>query len=409
MITELITQALRETNIQPLREFPKELLEPNEIELIRWVDDYKTSYGAVPSIREVADEFDFFIPFIHTPSRMSPTPPPLKRIAETTIQERQASVMLRITSEIESGLRTDGKLSMDLLNEMRKINAISSGVHRFVTFDRDTYFRRSPIKFPFGVINSAIGGLNLGDLMVLGGRLGTGKSTVAQWISAVALRDNMNVLFVSTEMMAADVYSRVDAMLTEFNPLDLRGEPDDDIMDKLEEAKVIASKSTGEIFVPKRSVVTPSDIAGLIETLEIDLVIVDGAYLLQPSGGKFTSKWERVAAVSNELKQIAINSPTRIIATTQIKRGANGADGYSAEDLSYSDAIGQDADFVVMIYPSPVVVGQSELQLIKNRFGPEVTTKIQVEFDSMQIRETSLPLTGSKKAPISISSWKAGS
>jgi replicative DNA helicase len=85
---------------------------------------------------------------------------------------------------------------------------------------------------------------------------------------------------------------------------------------------------------------------------------------------------------------MALECHIPVIATTQIKRGAK-AEVYDPEDIAYSDAIGQDADFILAIknVPSSTSKHRSEMQLIKNRQGPEITTVIETEFETMSYEE----------------------
>jgi replicative DNA helicase len=230
--------------------------------------------------------------------------------------------------------------------------------------------------------------------MLVAGRLGTGKSTIVQAITKHFWEQGLKILFVSAEMLPADVFARIDAMIGAFNPLDLRKPKTTTMEGLLDAVHSVVSEEDGEIVVPKSRMMTPASIGTFARNLGADLIIVDGAYLLRPSSGHFSSKWERVATVSNELKQLALDLEVPMIGTVQIKRGAGGKDTYDPEDIALSDALGQDADFVLAINPSSVVEGSSELQLIKNRFGSTCTTRISTDFSTMKITETSLPKVG---------------
>lgn len=393
MINELVTQALSEDKTEFLKDFPRELLTTDEADLFYWINEYEHQFGGVPTLAELMKRFDWFMPFTFTPTRLEQKQTPIARTFELTVEARQKTHLNQLVNEAASQLDMVGTVPLNILEQMRQIASLNNGVHRYRTFDREQYFRKAPIKFPFRAINKAIGGLNLGDLMTIAARLGVGKSTTAQWVAAQALMDGYKVLFVSPEMLASDVYARLDAIMMKFNPLVIRNQ-DRSVMTKLGEAQKVVGMCSGEIYVPKHGVNTPEEIGALIKSLNVDLTIVDGAYLLDASDGYHKANWERIAKVSKELKQIARNLPTRIIQVHQIKRGANVEDLYDTEDIAGSDSIGRDSDSVIAIKADEVVEGQLELQLIKNRFGPNCVSVVNVDYDTMTITEQSTVLNG---------------
>lgn len=405
MINELITQALELDKTEFLRDFPDELMSDDEIGMLGWIANYEHTYGGAPSLKELMDAFDWFMPFTFVPSRMEAKQQPISRTFEMTIEARQKTISGQIIAEMSLALDADGKVPFDMLERMRLINSLSNGVHRYGSYNRDQYFRKQPIRFPFKAIHKAIGGLNLGDKMTIAARLGVGKSTVVQWIASEAMKDGYKVLFISPEMLASDVYARIDGIIANFNPLGIR-QQDKSIMTKIGEAVKLAGMYTGEIYVPKGGVDTPKEIEALIKSLKIDLCIVDGAYLLESSDGRFKANWERIAKVSKELKQIARNTPTRMIAVHQIKRGADTEDFYDTEDIAGSDSIARDSDSVIAIKKDGVVDGQLELQLIKNRFGEnQIATIVNVDHDKMTITEQTFAGAGQGSRSNPAKSW----
>jgi replicative DNA helicase len=238
------------------------------------------------------------------------------------------------------------------------------------------------------IIDSAIGGICNGDFLLIVGRLGTGKSTLATWIVQNWWLRGRRILVVSKEMLASDIFSRIDAMIGFFNPLDIRRE-EEGIREKLGVIRhLVGSAGAGEIYVPSSAVGTVDQVYEVAKVLDIDAVIVDGVHLMQATSTT-AARWERTADVSNALKQLGISLQRPVIGVSQIKR-VGGKREYDPEDIAYSDALGQDADFVMATYPLEKDKGRYEVQLIKNRFGPEIATIIRVDFDTMQVIEESI-------------------
>lgn len=389
-MNELITRCLQEKNIKPLSEFPPELLTETEMEMINSIIAYERKHKKPPTVKRFMEKFEFFIPFVFSKSKFASEPDPLTDVLEQTINRKMVEITNRKLKEAQAELNDSGKIPIDTLRDIERTYTMSMGVERFSMFDRELYFTRDAIDIPFKLINKKMHGLGKGDFLLIIGRLGTGKSTVAQWLSKHAWMNEMKVLMVSAEMLYTDVFARLDAMVGKFNPLILRDEKTSGIDETLSKIKDKAGKSEGEIIIPRSRLVSPSQISAFAMNLDIDLVVVDGCYLLNPSDGYFKSNWEKVKTVSNELKQVALDLKVPMIGTAQIKRGADGDDGYKPEDIAYADALGQDADYVIAINPNKVIKGRAELQLIKNRFGDLISTQIYTDFDNMTIIDETL-------------------
>ena len=390
---ELLTRSIEEKEIGYLGEMPKELMTEREIETVDFILSYTRKHGTTPSLFVVMEEFETFIPFKFSASVFESEPAPLSHVFEQAIKDKLLRATERKLRTVRETMADSGTVPLEELAEIEKLHTLTLGVARYSTFDRDLYFRRLAMNIPFKLINSHIGGISNGDFMLIIGRLGTGKSTIAQHIAKAIWLEGKRILFISAEMLGLDVFSRIDAMVGRFNPLELRKGKTPLMADVLKKVHAKVAGEDGEIIIPKSRLMTPNQIAAFAKNLDVDLIIVDGAYLLQPSEGRFTSKWEKVATVSNELKQMALELDLPLIATAQIKRGASGDEGYSPEDIALSDALGQDSDFVLAVFPNPTMKEELELQLIKNRYGSNCATKVRIEFETMSVIDESFKPT----------------
>ena len=391
-MNQIITRSILENNVSHLAEFPRELMYESEAEIVDFILKFNREYGKAPSRKRVMEKFDSFLPYIFESSTWEEDPPPIGDVFQQSLERKLLSISSRKLREAETVMNRDGVVPLELLSEIEKIHTMSLGVTRYSAFDRELYFRRRALDIPFKLINRHIGGLSNGDYMLVIGRLGTGKSTIAQYVAKTLWEAGKRILFVSAEMLSLDVFSRIDAMVGKFNPLELRKGKTKLMADVLTGVeKTVEKEKAGEIIVPRSRLISPQQIASFAKNLDVDLIIVDGAYLLRPSTGKFSSKWEKVATVSNELKQISLDLDLPMIATAQIKRGADGSgDGYTPEDIAFSDALGQDSDFVLAVHPNATMKSRAELQLIKNRYGSLCTTQINIDFDTMTITDETI-------------------
>lgn len=382
-MNELITVSLMSRDISALAQFPQELMTPTEVSIVSFIFSYTNEFGRTPSVKRVIKEVPAFIPFFEDDEGELP---PVGDLAKQELNNKLVEFAIAKTERALSQLSAGGGIPLETFSEIERMVALSTGIAKYTTFDRSIYFRRKALDFPFRIINRYIRGVGKGDFMLLIGRLGTGKSTLAQFVSKSWFEQGKKILYVSCEMLAPDIFSRIDAMVGKFNPLSLR-EPEAEETMRSELMKVFKSireDGRGEIFVPITRIINPSQVGAIAKNLDVDVIIVDGIYLMQPTD-HFTSKWEKVATISNELKQIALELEKPLVGITQIKRGAGSEDTYDPEDIAYSDALGQDSDQVIAIKKSKAVPERAELQLIKNRFGPLGVTSVYFDFDKMTI------------------------
>lgn len=383
---DLITASIVEQNDAYLIQFPQELLDDTEKDLVDFTFKFYARYGTLPDLADLSKKFSWFVPFVWSTTR-----PPLLKIYDEAIERKLMIYTRRLMSEISSEMTDSGTVNLPKFAEIQRIHCLSEGMDTYTTFDRETYFRRSRFNFPFSVLNSAMGGMADGDYMLVIGRLGTGKSMLTQYAAKSFFEQGLRVLYTSGEMPSADVFSRIDGMVANFNPRQFREgrsvQAEADV--ELVKTTIKNMDGKGEIYVPRSRIVSPTQVMSLAINLKVDLVFIDGVYLMRPSSGWMRDRYQNLAAISNELKQLALDSGIPIIGTAQIKRGADrtGRGTYTTEAVSGSDSFGQDVDFLVAIDPDPVMPELVQLQLIKNRYGPEVTSFVEIDYETMEVED----------------------
>lgn len=383
-MNRLVTAALEKGDITKLIEFPKDILYESEIRIINFILDYSSKYYEPPTIKRLQEEFPSFIPFFFEEL------PPIGDIYDKALQEKLNEYVLGELAEARASIYDNGELDTLYIQNIMKAISTSSGIERYSTFDRSTYFRTKMIDFGIKTINRATGGIANGDYALVIGRLGTGKTTLTIWLANQWRLAGKLVLFVSNEMLTSDVFGRVDGMEGTFNPLVLRSGRSKDIDSILKMVSVRARKERGDIIIPKKRLATPEEVFALAKDLMVDVIIIDGVYLMSMTG-KYGAKWEKISEISNSLKQGAITTHIPCVGVTQMKRDSSKKDEMDPEDIAYSDALGQDADFIIAIRPLSEMIGHRiESQLIKNRFGPRVACQISIDYDKMIVHEDSI-------------------
>lgn len=238
----------------------------------------------------------------------------------------------------------------------------------------------------FADLDAMTGGLRAGQLVVVAGATGAGKSTVALNIARRAIEAGRPVLLFSLEMSKEEVTRNVLAAAANVHTTRLhdpkRLSPFD--RDALDEA----AKALGglrALRIHDDPSVTPLRMRAIARRERvargIELVVVDYVQLVQPGtdGRRSDSREQDVAAVSRALKGLARELGVPVIALAQVNRGPDSRDDHRPRlsDLRESSAIAHDADLVLGVFrrdyyepDEPSARGVLELLVLKQRNGP---------------------------------------
>lgn len=234
----------------------------------------------------------------------------------------------------------------------------------------------------FNILDKATTGLHPGDLVIVAGRPGTGKTSFGLSIALNNIICNKKVLFFSIEMSKEQIVQRILCMHACVNLHKLRG-------GSLVKSDLIKLGQTNDTLMMKNFIIC--DKAGIsineiknninlyLNNNTIDLVVIDYLQLIKCSG-KFENRQVEVSSISKELKELSKNINCPVIALSQLSRAveARGNTNHRPQlsDLRDSGSIEQDADIVLMLYYSYGYTKDeserniSELIIGKNRNGP---------------------------------------
>lgn len=214
------------------------------------------------------------------------------------------------------------------------------------------------------------GGMRRGDLVVVGGDVGSGKSAFALAIGLRAAQRRLKVVFYSGEMSTERLLERVLAIEGRVRVDDLRqGVPND-----VARASVGAAAVRMRDGLPRFEQLGFDGIKGLAEDLEgakVDLVIVDS---LQSLAQKGTS--EELAEAVRRLKSLALEHHIAILTTAQLPHLAARDDRRPhLDDFGALGAVKHHADVVLALFREDMydrrreIEGATELLIRKNRNG----------------------------------------
>ena len=232
----------------------------------------------------------------------------------------------------------------------------------------------------FTSINDKCGGLHNSDLIILAGRPGMGKSSLATNIAFNCadrlLRDRRDeidegksvgagVALFSLEMSADQLATRILAEQASISSEALRmGKISRDDFQKLS----FASQRLAELplFIDDTPALTIAALRTRARRLkrkhDIGLVIVDYLQLLQGSGRANDNRVNEISEISRGLKTLAKELDVPVIALSQLSRAVEQRDDKRPmlSDLRESGSIEQDADMVWFIYREDYYVAARE-------------------------------------------------
>ena len=217
------------------------------------------------------------------------------------------------------------------------------------------------------------GGFRRGDLAVLGGDVGSGKSALALAISLRVAQQRRSTLFYSAEMIVERVLERALAIEGRTRIDDLR----QGTMDEATRAGVGAAaiRLRGELPVIER--VPGGGVAAIAEETGavrgVELIVIDGLEALLP-GARASVEEESVAV--RALKQLALDAKVAVLLTTPLPNLARRDDRRPLlEDFGADGAVKERADVVLALFREGMydsargIEGATELLVRKNRNG----------------------------------------
>jgi replicative DNA helicase len=228
-----------------------------------------------------------------------------------------------------------------------------------------------PTEFP-SVDRLLGGGLRRGDLIVLGGDVGSGKSALALAIAMRTAQQNHRVAFYSGEMSLDRLHERALAIEGRVRIDDLRQGVRNDVA----RASVGAAAIRMRDGFPRLDVLSTEGVARLAEDVRgsrLDLLFVDSLQWLAP-GARAAD--EELADAVRHLKALAIEERMAIFTTAHLPHLTARDDRRpQLDDFGARGAVKHHADVVLALFREDMydrrreIEGATELLVRKNRNG----------------------------------------
>lgn len=242
----------------------------------------------------------------------------------------------------------------------------------------------------FTDLDRLLNGLHPGQLIVVAGRPGLGKSTVSMdFARHAAIRANCPSVIFSLEMSKVEIVMRLLSAESRVPLHVLRsGQLSDEDWSKL--ARRMGEISEAPIFIDDTPNMNLMEIRAKARRLKqrhgLKLVVVD--YLqLMTSPKRFESRQQEVAELSRGLKLLAKEIECPVVAVSQLNRGPEQRTDKRPQlsDLRESGSIEQDADVVILLHRDDYYdkesprAGEADFIVAKHRNGPTDTVTVAAQ------------------------------
>lgn len=235
------------------------------------------------------------------------------------------------------------------------------------------------VRTGFRRADAYMGGLKPGQLILMAGRPGMGKTAAAISIADNMAAEGKRVAFFSMEMGLEELTTRRITKKAEMSVWKMKAEGDK-AWAKL--AAIYKPLATDPLYIDKTPALTVLQMRARLQHLmaehgKIDLVIVDYLQLARGSRRSGRSRTEEVAEIARDLKNLAKELDVPILALAQLSRECEKRENKRPmlSDLRESGELEQAADIVIFLYRHWVYdqgadKHESEWICAKQRNGP---------------------------------------
>lgn len=209
----------------------------------------------------------------------------------------------------------------------------------------------------FGDLDKRLGGLRAGDMVILAGRPGSGKTTLALNAAENVAIEGGTVFFASLEMGDTQLATRSISRLGRIDLNLLRsGKLDEDDFSRISVA--VSKLHKTKLFIDESSALTVAQIEARARRTKLregalNLIVVDYLGLIRPPVSRTASnRNDEISQISAGLKSMAKRLGCPVIALAQLNRGVESRTDKRPmmSDLRDSGSIEQDADVILMMY-----------------------------------------------------------
>lgn len=321
----------------------------------------------------------------------------IKSYAEVVKNDYRARQLDRILSCIQVSPNDIsgqiGKLITDLEGLRDNRAATSKSLPQIVAENKDKYFTDSAanrINIGFPKLDDLLGGLEGGDMIVIGARPAVGKSAFVTQITTYFAEQGKKVGFYNLEMSDKQMYERFVVSQSGIGLTRLRRAVRflGDEKERFDRAnEVLSGRSNIVISTGSKSV---SEIRAESRHMDYDVIVIDYMQLLKADTQYKGNRYAEVGAISKAIKNLAMELNIPIIALSQLNRVSEARDTKepTMAELREAGDIEQDASVIILLWNrSQDDKSIKGCKIEKDRQGLTGTVTLKFDGDKMAFYE----------------------
>lgn len=273
-------------------------------------------------------------------------------------------------------------------------SAISKSLPDIVRENKDKYFKDNEEEktyIGFSKLDDLLGGLEGGDMIVIGARPAVGKSAFVTQITSYLAECGKKVGFYNLEMQEKQVYERFVVSKSGIGLTRLRRAKKflGDEKERFDKANEVLEKRDNIVITTGSKSV--SEIRFESRHMGYDIIIIDYLQLLKSDKEYRGNRYAEVGAISKAIKALAMELNIPIIALSQLNRVSEARDTKepTMAELREAGDIEQDASVIMLLWNlSQDDKSKKGCKVEKQRQGQTGTVVLNFNGDLMRFEET---------------------
>ena len=261
--------------------------------------------------------------------------------------------------------------------------------------NKDKYFCEKeiqPLKIGFSKLDDLLGGLEGGDVIVIGARPAVGKSALVTQITSNVAKQGKRIGFYNLEMQNKQVYERFVVSESGIGLTRLRRAVKwlGDEKDRFNKANEVLAKADN-IVITSAGAKSVGEIKAESKHMDYDLIIIDYLQLLKADTTYRGNRTAEVGEISRAIKNLAMELNIPIIALSQLNRASEGRETKepSMAELREAGNIEQDASVIILMWNiDENDRSKKGCKIEKNRQGECGKVVMKFNGDTMRFEET---------------------
>ena len=317
-------------------------------------------------------------------------------VVENDYKAKRLDEILNSIKVSPSNLKSQiGQLQNELEALQSGNKTTSKSLADIVAENRDKYFcekQIKPLHIGFNNLDDLLGGLEGGDMIVIGARPAVGKSAFVTQVTSNLAKQGKRIGFYNLEMQNKQVYERFVVSESGIGLTRLRRAVKflGDEKEKFDKANERLAKADN-IVITTAGAKSVNDIKTESKNMDYDIIIIDYLQLLKADNTYRGNRAAEVGEISREIKNLAMELNIPIIALSQLNRASMGRDDKepTMSELREAGNIEQDASVIMLLWNiDENDKSKKGCKIEKNRQGECGKIVMRFNGDTMRFEET---------------------